>query len=219
MTEIATFVENDRMKIFVTGISTDVGKTIVSAILTEALHADYWKPVQAGGLDHTDSDTVRELISNNKSVVHPERYRLVTPASPHLAASIDGIVIEKDKIIEPHTDNHLIVEGAGGLFVPINDLENVIDLIKPEYKVVIVSRHYLGSINHTLMTIETLWSRGIDILGIVFSGNQNLPTEKLILDRTGLKMIGRIDEEPYFDKNVVREYAEIFNATLKIDLL
>src|SRR5690606_28573836 len=165
------------MKIFVTGISTNVVKTIVSAMLAESLQADYWKPIQAGDLANSDSQTVRNLLSNTKTVIHPERYRLSTPASPHLAAEIDGVTIEKDNIIEPHTHNHLIIEGAGGLFVPINDLENVIDLIKPDYKVVIVSRHYLGSINHTLMTIETLWSRNINILGIVFSGDENVATE------------------------------------------
>ena len=202
------------MKIFVTGISTDVGKTIVSAIITEALEADYWKPIQAGGLNHTDSDTIRDLISNTKSVIHPERYKLNTPASPHLAAKLDGIEIEKNNIIEPHTQNHLVIEGAGGLFVPINSSENVIDLILPEYEVVIVSRHYLGSINHTLMTIESLWNRNASILGIVFSGNENKPTEKLILDRTGLKMIGRVEEEPYFDKSVIKEYADQFRDNL-----
>lgn len=202
------------MKIFVTGISTDVGKTIVSAILTEALNADYWKPIQAGGLEHTDSHTVRDLITNKITDIHPERYLLKTPASPHLAAEIDGIEIEKNNIIEPQTHNHLIIEGAGGLFVPINSLENVIDLIKPEYEVVIVSRHYLGSINHTLMTIESLWSRNITILGIVFSGDENVATEKLILNRTGLKMIGRVEEEPYFDKSVIKEYADQFREQL-----
>lgn len=202
------------MKIFVTGISTDVGKTIVSAIITEALEADYWKPIQAGGLEHTDSDTICALISNTKTVIHPERYRLNTPSSPHLAAEIDGIEIVKNNIIEPHTENHLVIEGAGGLFVPINNSENVVDLIQSEYEVVIVSRHYLGSINHTLMTIEALWNRNTNILGIVFSGDENKSTEKLILDRTGLKMIGRVDEEPYFDKSVINEYADQFRENL-----
>lgn len=198
------------MKIFVTGISTDVGKTIVSAILTEALQADYWKPIQAGNLEFTDSDTVRSLISNDKTTIHKERYALVTAASPHLAAEIEGVRISKDHVIEPHTSNHLIIEGAGGLFVPLNEHENVLDLIRPDYKVVIVSRHYLGSINHTLMTIEALWNRNIEILGIVFSGDENKSTEKLILDRSGLQMIGRIDEEPFFDTRVISDYAYSF---------
>lgn len=198
------------MKIFVTGISTDVGKTIVSAILTEALQADYWKPIQAGNLECTDSDTIRSLISNAKTTIHKERYALKTAASPHLAAEIEGIRISKDHIIEPRTNNHLIIEGAGGIFVPLNEHENVLDLIQPDYKVVIVSRHYLGSINHTLMTIEALWNRNIEILGIVFSGDENKSTEKLILDRSGLQMIGRIDEEPFFDKRVISDYADSF---------
>lgn len=198
------------MKIFITGISTDVGKTIVSAIITEALEADYWKPIQAGDLHFTDTEKVKNCISNTKTVFHQSAYELNTPASPHLAAEIDNVTIELDEIIEPKTSNHLVVEGAGGLFVPLNDKDCVIDLIQPDHQVVIVSRHYLGSINHTLLTIEALKNRNKTILGIIFSGNENPATESIILNKTGLKSLGRINEEPYFDKEIIKKYANIF---------
>jgi dethiobiotin synthetase len=202
------------MKLFITGISTDVGKTIASAIITEALEADYWKPVQAGDLDHSDSHKIQNYISNNKSVIHENSYNLNTPASPHFAAEIDGITIDLKNIIEPKTKNHLVVEGAGGVLVPLNTNDFVIDLVQPDYKIIIVSRHYLGSINHTLLTIEAIKNRGLTIAGIIFNGNENKATETLILNYSKLKFIGRINDEPYFDKNVISEYADLFRDNL-----
>jgi dethiobiotin synthetase len=202
------------MKLFITGISTDVGKTIACAIITEALQADYWKPIQAGDLDQSDSHKVKSYVSNTKSKFHPNAYALNTPASPHLAAEIDGIVIDLMQIEEPKTDNHLVIEGAGGIFVPLNDTDCVIDLIQPNHKVIVVSRHYLGSINHTLLTLESLHNRKIAIGGIIFSGDENVATESIILNKTGIKCIGRIDQEPYFDQNVIKEYADKFRANL-----
>ncbi|RBN50016.1 dethiobiotin synthase [Flavobacterium psychrolimnae] len=202
------------MKLFITGIGTDVGKTIASAIITEALEADYWKPIQAGDLENSDSHKIKSFLSNEKTVIHPNSYALNTPASPHLAAQLDGIVIDLKKIIEPETENHLVVEGAGGVFVPLNDTDCVIDLIQNEYKVIVVSRHYLGSINHTLLTIEALQNRKIAVVGIVFSGDENKATESIILSKTGVKCIGRIEQEPYFDKNVIKEYADRFRENL-----
>lgn len=202
------------MKIFITGISTDVGKTIASAIIVEALEADYWKPIQAGDLDNSDSHKIKSLVSNTKTVIHPNSYQLKTPASPHFSAEIDGITIDLKNIVAPQTKNHLAIEGAGGIFVPLNDADCVIDLIKEDYKVVVVSRHYLGSINHTLLTIEALKSRKIDIGGIIFSGHENKATESIILNKTGVKRIGRIEEEPYFDQNVIKEYADLFRDNL-----
>lgn len=202
------------MKIFITGISTDVGKTITSAIVVEALEADYWKPIQAGDLDNSDSHKVKSQISNSKSQFYPNAYQLNTPASPHLAAEIDGIAIDLKQINEPKTNNHLVIEGAGGIFVPLNEKDLIIDLIQSDYKVIIVSRHYLGSINHTLLTIEAIQNRGFKVAGIIFSGSKNKSTEDLILNKTGIKCIGRIDEEPYFDQNVIREYADMFRENL-----
>jgi len=202
------------MKLFITGISTDVGKTITSAIVVEALEADYWKPVQAGDLDNSDSTKVKSQVSNSKSQFYPNSYQLNTPASPHLAAEIDGITIDLKKIQEPKTDNHLVIEGAGGIFVPLNEEDSIIDLIQPDYKVIVVSRHYLGSINHTLLTIEAIRNRGFEVAGIIFSGSENKSTESLILNKTKIKCIGRIDEEPYFDQNVIKEYADLFRENL-----
>lgn len=202
------------MKLFITGIGTDVGKTIASSITVEALEADYWKPIQAGDLDNSDTNKVQKYVSNTTTEFHKNAYALQTPASPHLAAQIDGIIIDINKIIEPKTNNNLVVEGAGGIFVPLNNSDCVIDLIQPDYKVVVVSRHYLGSINHTLMTIEILKSRKLNVAGIIFSGDENKATESIILEKTGVKMIGRIDIEPYFDQNVITYYADLFRENL-----
>ena len=202
------------MKLFITGISTDVGKTIASAIITEALEADYWKPIQAGDLDNSDSHKIQNYISNDKSVIHENSYKLNTPASPHFAAEKEGITIDLKNIIEPKTKNHLVVEGAGGVLVPLNSSDFVIDLVQSDYKIIIVSRHYLGSINHTLLTIEAIKNRGFTFAGIIFNGNENKATESLILNNSKLKFIGRINDEPYFDKNVISEYADLFRENI-----
>ncbi|MCG9791750.1 dethiobiotin synthase [Flavobacterium algicola] len=202
------------MKIFITGISTDVGKTVASAIITQALEADYWKPIQAGDLVSSDTIKVQAFVSNTKSKFHNNSYALLTPASPHLAAQIDGITIDLNQISAPETDNHLVIEGAGGIFVPLNDNDTIIDLIKPDYKVVVISRHYLGSINHTLLTVEALKNRNIAVAGIIFSGDENQATESIILKKTNVKYLGRIEQEPYFDQSVIESYADLFRDNL-----
>ena len=201
-------------KIFITGISTEVGKTIASAIVTEALQADYWKPIQAGELENSDTKKVAQLVSNKRSEFHSNSYALQTPMSPHAAAEIDGITIKTSEIITPETTNHLVIEGAGGLLVPLNDSETILEIIKPEYKVIVVSRHYLGSINHTLLTVKLLQEKGLDV-SIIFSGNEHKSTEVIIQKMTNASVIGRIEEEPYFDINVVREYADLFREKLE----
>jgi len=196
---------------FITGIGTDVGKTIVSAIVTEALHADYWKPIQAGDLDHGDTQNLQRLISNAKTKCHPSAYALKTPMSPHAAADIDGVSIELKHIKAPKTKNDLVIEGAGGILVPINKKHTILDLIQPNYKVIVVSRHYLGSINHTLLTLNILKQNGINA-ALIFSGNEQKSTEAIITSMSKVPVIGRIEEEPYFDKNVILEYAEKLKA-------
>ena len=191
-----------------------MGKTIASAIITEALEADYWKPIQAGDADNSDTHKVKKYISNAKTQFFPNSYLLNTPASPHLAAEIEGITIDIKKITEPKTKNHLVIEGAGGLFVPLNDTDTITDLIQPDYKVIVVSRHYLGSINHTLLTIEALKQKGIAIAGLVFNGDAVPSSEEIILKKTGLTVIGRIENEPYFDQNVIADYADAFRENL-----
>jgi len=203
------------MKLFITGIGTDVGKTIASAIITEALEADYWKPIQAGDLENSDSDKIKSYISNAKTKIHSNSYTLQTPASPHYAATLDGITIEVSKIKEPQTKNHLVIEGAGGILVPLNETQTIADIIQREYQVIVVSRHYLGSINHTLLTIEALQNRKIQIAGIIFNGDENPATESIILKKTNIKMLGRIENEPYFDQNVIAYYADLFRENLE----
>lgn len=200
-------INNMSKKYFITGISTEVGKTIASAILVEALEADYWKPIQAGDLGHSDTDKVKKLISNSTSVFHPNAYVLQTPMSPHASAEIDGVNINLKEIKEPKTKNNLVVEGAGGLLVPLNDTNTILDIIQPDYKVIVVSRHYLGSINHTLLTVNLLKEKGLDV-SIVFSGDEHSTTESIIKKMTGISVLGRIENEPYFDQNVIKEYAE-----------
>jgi dethiobiotin synthetase len=200
-------------KYFVTGISTEVGKTVASAILVEALQADYWKPVQAGDLDNCDTKKVQRLVSNAKSRFHPNSYALNTPMSPHAAAEIDGVEISLKNIKAPKTKNNLVIEGAGGLLVPLNNSKTILDIIQPEYKVVVVSRHYLGSINHTLLTVNLLKDKGLDV-ALIFSGKEHPTTEAIIKKMTNVSIIGRIDEEPYFDQNVIKEYAEKFRVNL-----
>ena len=197
------------MQLFVTGIGTDVGKTVVAAILTEALQADYWKPVQAGDLENSDTHKVRRLISNDKTVFHPSAYALQIPMSPHAAAAIDGVEIGLDKIKRPKTDNHLVIEGAGGLLVPLNNSDTVLDIAQPNDHIILVSRHYLGSINHSLLSIALLKARGFENISLVFSGDEHPTTENIITTmHPDVPVLGRIDQEPYFDKNVVKAYAD-----------
>lgn len=203
------------MKLFITGIGTDVGKTITSAIVTQALEADYWKPIQAGDLDNSDSHKIQRYICNDKTIIHENSYKLNTPASPHLAAELDNVTIDLKKIIEPKTDNHLVIEGAGGLLVPLNENDSIIDLIQKDYKIILVSRHYLGSINHTLLSFEALKSQNLNVAGIIFSGDENQATEEIILNKTQVKFIGRIENEPYFDENVIQYYADLFRENLQ----
>lgn len=205
----------NQKNIFITGIGTNIGKTITSAIIAEALKADYWKPIQAGDLNNTDSMKVKNLVENSKSEFFTSLFELNTPASPHYAAAIDGISIETNMIIRPKTKNHLVIEGAGGVYVPLNDTQTIMDLIMPDDFVVVVSRHYLGSINHSLLTIKALKAEGIKNMGIVFSGDTYPSSEEIILKMTQIPMIGRIENEPYFDTRVVQEYAELFKPELQ----
>ncbi len=202
------------MELFITGISTEVGKTVASAIVVEALQADYWKPIQAGDLDNSDSHKVESLISNNKTVIHPNSYALKTPMSPHAAADIDGITIDLNKIVPPEIENHLVIEGAGGLLVPLNVTDTIFDLIQPNYKVIVVSRHYLGSINHTLLTLEKLREKNVKV-GIIFSGDEYPTTEEIILKKSKVTFLGRINEEQKFSKEVIRKYAKQLKPALE----
>ena len=198
-----------KRRYFITGIGTEVGKTLASAIITQALEADYWKPVQAGDLDCSDSLKVQEWTDNSKSTFHPEAYRLNHPMSPHAAADKDGVEIQLSSIKSPETENHLVIEGAGGLLVPLNQKETILDLIAQiDCEVILISRHYLGSINHTLMSIEVLKQRNIPIKGILFNGAENNDTESIIKKMGGIKVIGRINELEKLNKSTINSVAQ-----------
>lgn len=199
------------MRYFVTAIGTDSGKTLASTILCEALQADYWKPVQAGL--PRDTDVVSSLINNKTTVFHPEAYLLKTGASPHAAAKIDQTTIDVEGIQIPNTDNTLIIEGAGGCLVPLNDEHFVIDLISLfQAEVIVVSNQYLGSINHTLLTLEALKNRKLNIKGLIFNGESNEETERIILHHANLKCLLRIKKETVINTDVIQKYAALLNA-------
>lgn len=179
---------------FVTGIDTGIGKTIVSSILVESGKTDYWKPVQSGSNEITDSATIKNLISNNISHIHKEAYLLKEPISPHAAAKKENIEIVLSNIKLPQTNNHLIVEGAGGLLVPLNQQETIMDLIKSlNIEVILVSKNYLGSINHTLLSLEVLKTNNVPVKGIIFNGGPNKETEEIIHQKTSIPILARID--------------------------
>lgn len=199
----------------VAGIGTEVGKTVVSAVLVEAMNADYWKPIQSGALDDSDTETVRRLVSNPVTRFHPEAYRLRQPLSPHAAAELDGVRIDIDGITPPQTDNSLVIELAGGLMVPLNDRDLTIDWVAQlGLPVVLVSRNYLGSINHTLLSVEACRSRRILILGLIFNGPAAPATETFVLDYTRLPCIGRIKQEEKITRELVKTYAGTIDLPL-----
>jgi dethiobiotin synthetase len=196
-------------KIFITGIGTDVGKTVVSAIVTEALNADYWKPVQTGSYTQTDASVVKSLISNEQTKIHQEVYKLEHPLSPHAAAEIAGIKISLSQINLPQTDNTLVIEGAGGIMVPLNDSEFMLDIIKKfNAETILVIQNYLGSINHSLLSIDCLKNNNINILGIIFNGPPHQMSEDIILKYSKLPLLGRIGKESKINQAVISRYAE-----------
>nr|WP_067061061.1 dethiobiotin synthase [Mucilaginibacter sp. L294] len=191
--------------LFVTGIGTDIGKTLISAILVQKITCDYWKPIQSGELENSDTMKVQRLVSNTTSVFHQESYRLTQPYSPHKSAELDGIEIDEKTIIAPKTNNQLLIEGAGGLMVPLNNHALVIDLIKQlNAEVILVSQNYLGSINHTLLSIEALKQRGIAIKGVIFNGEENTSTEDYITAYAQVKHLGRVPFMDTVDKESVK---------------
>ncbi|MHA8062678.1 dethiobiotin synthase [Aquirufa aurantiipilula] len=195
--------------IIVAGIGTEIGKTVVSAILTKALKADYWKPIQSGDLDQGDAHWIQQWVKHPKLTIWPSTYRLSQPLSPHTAAELDGITIELNQFQKPESSNSLVIELAGGLMVPINDQQTNIDLIKSfNAPVILVSKNYLGSINHTLLSFELLKQKGIPVLGIVFNGPENTSGEKFILNYTQLPLLLRVNEEQSINEAAIDHYAQ-----------
>ncbi len=201
-----------RKKLFIAGTGTDVGKTLAAAVVAEALQADYWKPVQAGNLDSTDRMYV-ETLTGKAVKTHAETYQLQTPASPHDAAKRDGITIALEAFHIPDTAGKpLVIEGAGGLMVPLNQQEMVIDLIPGiADEVLLVSANFLGSINHTVLAIEALQSRHIPIRGLIFNGERYAEGEDWIMNYTGVPYLGRLNPEPEISASVVQHYAATWN--------
>ena len=196
--------------IFITGIGTGVGKTLVSAIVTESLEADYWKPIQAGLAEGTDAKTVRSFISNISTVIHPATYELLTPASPHIAARIDGVTIEIAKLLQSAQDiqfkigtKNLVVEGAGGLLVPLQEHVLLVDFIRLlQAKVILVSRNYLGSINHSLLTAAFCRSNDIEVMGWIFTDTY-LDYEDEIVQWSGYPKIASVPKLTEINKDIV----------------
>ena len=194
-------------KYFVTGIGTDIGKTVISAMLVERLQAEYWKPVQAGNLEDSDSHFIQEFTNCKK--IHPEQFKLTEPMSPHAAAKIDGIEINLTDFVIPQTNSQLIIEGAGGLMVPLNYNDLVLDLlIHLNLEVIIVSQNYLGSINHSLLTIEVLQKNDIQIKGIIFNGESNPETERIIELQTDVSVLGKIPKLDKITKENIIKYSK-----------
>jgi dethiobiotin synthetase len=199
-------------RIFITGIGTGVGKTVAAACITEALQADYWKPVQSGLKERTDTETVQQLLTNNISVCHPEAYRLKEPASPHLSARMEQVTIEpatiytQAAVLQP-ADRYLIIEGAGGLMVPLNEDVFTLEVIKHlQAPAVIVAQNYLGSINHALLTAKVLRMEGIPVAGWIFTGDYHT-NESDVIRWSGIPLIGRIPFTPQVNAAFIKDCA------------
>lgn len=195
-------------KIMVAGIGTDVGKTIVSAILTTLLEGDYWKPIQCGDEANSDTNTINKWLNATKHTIHPPAYSLKAPLSPHHAARLENTSINLDLINPPMTTRPLIIEGVGGVYVPLTSKISTLDLFESwNCQWVIVSKHYLGSINHTLLTLDALKKRGISILGIVFNGEHNPDSESAILEISQISVLGRLLPETNINPQIIQRYA------------
>lgn len=212
------FLSMNSHPIFISGIGTGIGKTIVSAIVTEALQADYWKPIQAGFDEGTDALLVKKLISNHQTIIHPEKYKLKLAASPHISAIAENIEIKTEEIVKAMAEINnrvLIIEGAGGIMVPLNNHEFVIDLIKKlKAKLILVSRNYLGSINHSLLTASICKQKGVDVKGWIFC-DQYMNYEMEIVKWSGLPKIGSIPFSNTIDQDFVKRQADLLQPSLQ----
>ncbi len=202
-------------RFFVTGIGTNVGKTLVSAILCEAMQADYWKPIQCGIEEGRDKDIVKKLLSNSKSVCHDETYLLKEPASPNIAAKKEGIKITIDSLSLPQTLNKICIEGAGGPMVPINDSYFVIDIAKQNgLAVVLVIDSYLGCINHSLLCIDYLLNNNYKLHGLIFNGDFDEDVKNAIINYKRVSVLAEIPHTENPDKKFVREQASNLDISL-----
>lgn len=196
---------------FISGIGTGIGKTVIAAVLAESMKADYWKPVQAGYEPGTDSSWLASLISNTDTRIHPETYKLKLAASPHIAAREENTRIELSQILDDfnkmNPERPLIIEGAGGLMAPLNEAEFVLDLIRQlDARVILVSRNYLGSINHSLMTAELCRQQSLDVAGWAFN-DQYMNYEPEIADWSDYPILFSLPLLESVSKLTIREAA------------
>lgn len=195
--------------IIVAGSDTDVGKTVVAAILTTLFEGDYWKPVQCGNEEDSDTATMKKLLNTTKHKIWEPTYSFKAPVSPHHAARLENTVIDLDAIIPPHTQRPLIIEGVGGIFVPLTLKALTYDLFKMwNCQWVLVSNHYVGSINHTLLTIEALKRQNTPLMGLIFNGKPNPDSEAAILEFSQLPCLARIVPETTINQTTIQRYAQ-----------
>lgn len=201
--------------LIISGISTDVGKTVVAAILATLFKGDYWKPVQTGAEHSSDIATMYHLLDTNHHHIFAPAYSLKAPLSPHHAARLENVAIDSKYIIQPKTTRRLIIEGVGGIMVPLNINDTTLDLFKQwKAKWVIVSKHYLGSINHTLLTIDTLKRHNVDIAGIIFNGPPNPDSEAAILNLSKIPYLASLLPEKAITPKIIQKYAQIWYPQL-----
>lgn len=195
--------------VIVAGIGTDVGKTVVSSILCEVLSGRYWKPVASGADDGpAESVHVAGLIKNGAERIFSERYLFKKSLSPHVAAAMEGVEVSLDEFSLPICDGPLVVELAGGVMVPLNDRSTNLDLIKRlQLPVVVVSRHYLGSINHTLLTLAVLRLHNIPVTGVIFNGEELPDTERIIATLGDVSVIGRVPTFGVVSQEAISSFA------------
>ncbi len=197
----------------VSGTDTGVGKTVFAAALTHALQASYWKPVQSGLEEETDSETVERLSGAPRARILPEAYRLKMPASPHLSAHLGNVTIDPALLQPPETSGPLVIEGAGGLLVPLTDKLLFADIFaRWHIPLILCARTTLGTINHTLLSLEALRSRAIPVHGLAFIGDENTENERIITDIGAVRTLGRLPHLPQMTAGALHQaFAQQFN--------
>ena len=202
-----------KTRLVVTGTDTGIGKTIFSAALTDAFDGCYWKPVQSGLDEETDSETVARLGRLSPDRILPEAHRLATPASPHLSARIDGVIVRPEGLLPPSVDRPLVIEGAGGLLVPLTERTVFADVFaRWQIPVVLCAHTGLGTINHTLLSLEALRRRAIPILGVAFIGDAQEDSEAIISELGAVRRLGRLPRlEPLAPDHLRQAFAANFN--------
>ncbi len=200
-------------RVFITGTDTNIGKTVVSAILMAGTGGDYWKPVQSGTVDGTDSQFIQSLLGCSAERIHKERFVLSQPLSPHAAALIDDEHINLSDFVLPEAgDRNLIVEGAGGVLVPLNEQHLVVDLIERlDLPAIVVARSGLGTINHTLMTLRTLRSQGVQVIGVIMNGTKNQSNRQAIEHYGQIPVIGEVEPLAVLSPDVLKSAFKQFS--------